>query len=350
MYARGSRYLLLDYKSGAVYFHRYQIQHLLGAETRRYGNTLGDASREPQTVASSRRLIDPRTLENKKKEGKYVNIDANKGTKGWIQLNDHSAARWETRSLPVVTPSEPSQWLYQALQKPSVPIFYRVGPWVLEQGGPQAEYYVNVVGSAGGQRVLGGGWFDMATGYESLAPDYPSLVKHIQDSMGDQVKEVRFLMRDLLRGGGATNEEVPASLATITGALFLAEVRRRPSTQAINLMCLDLMDGGTLTWNQLWSEAIHPVARGGGYKGDPVIAQEKEIDLTIQWLLDRSLKQYAQFDPSGQAEGDLADKDAEGRVGRLIRDRLASFDGATGVLGQEWVATHFQPDTSAKAP
>jgi hypothetical protein len=141
-------------------------------------------------------------------------------------------------------------------------------------------------------------------------------------------------VRQLLAG---TDVDVPASLAMVVGAQFIAEVRRQPTIHLINLAALDLIDRGTLNWQESLAGQAHPLGRGGGVREWELVGKPMAIDLVMQWLSERSLPEVVTFEPSNDRAGEAADRPAVNLVAGLLRRRMDSLEDASE--SQMWTVT-----------
>jgi hypothetical protein len=268
------------------------------------------------------RVMDPKTLQ--KIDGM---VDASKRVKQTIHT---SAARWVKETVSAVKPVTTAEWASEALREPPGPVFYKVGPWVLRQGGPGENYYINVYGSAGERKEIGS-LFHLDTGREVLQPDYAALWRHAQmDGRAAMTgPEAVGRIRQLLTGGGTP--DTPASLACLTAAVFLAEARRLPANLLAGPMLLDLVQLKSRPCEEFTES--HPTARGGGSTRLMDESKERVTDIAMEWLSALSLPGSLEYTPYGQG-GDAAGPAAEGEVATLVQQRAES--ASDGREAQGW--------------
>jgi hypothetical protein len=274
-----------------VHFSSRQILDALAGANKAFMDSQAvGAPVESAIVPTHVRSIVPATL---------ARMDGNAdGSSPRKHVTNASAARWEKRDLRVLQATAADQWAKLGYHSPEHPLFYQIGPWVVRQGGTREDHYLNVVGSASQRREVGGGWFHASHGHEVLIEDYASLLHHIANNGAVRGRNLGELIRGMLRG--EADPAVPASLATLTGAMFVAEVQRRNPTQLINLMWLDLVDQHCVGWSDLTEN--HSMARGGGKEVGPETFQ-REATLALHWLEGQSLR-GTQFEPSDTPRGD----------------------------------------------
>jgi hypothetical protein len=209
------------------------------------------------------------------------------------------------------------------MEEPELPVYYRVGPWVLRQGGEDEEHYLTVVGRVGERQMVGGSLFDPKTGTEVMLPDYLTMLVHFEHSpKGHEVAlgvGLNRIVRALRSGGGGADD--PASAAGLAAAVLLAENRRMPELSAVNPMFLDLIDRQQFDWSHL--TVTHPMARGGGDtdKGESL---ELAIDRLMEWLSGMSLSGHVEFETYGERPNQAAGRDVEDQIATLIHERCRS--------------------------
>lgn len=219
-------------------------------------------------------------------------------------------------------------WCGEAQMAPAADRYFVLGSWLIVQR-PARNWYVAqarfpAVGAAPGAFVPP----KDPTLFRSMVEveSYRSMWQfgHIPDMPNTHH------VRELLVGRGSA---APIGLAVGTAALFLGEVRRNHVTWPINLMMLDLIDAGILTWREVFFEGAHSMAaggtqadstpEGGGLPGSDVY--NKEVDIAMAWFAARNPSAMTGVHPADAPRNPRLTVLARQELGMMLVRRLADF-------------------------
>lgn len=324
MYRRWNKALFIHRKDQPTrHLTRRQVRELVERISQRYENTPFSTELAPIAVTVHNQMIDPGTLKTMKGA---MRDESNNVT----QTIHVSAGKNIQEQVQAYRPQSPREWFHFARTACVEPVFFVVGPWVVRHGGAAEDNYIRVWGSADRQLDMKSNVYDNITGRRVIMEDYNSLSRHMQtQALPDSA--ISQHVRTMLSGGGQeAGEAVPASLANVVAAWFLAETARQSTAQLDSLMAMDLVDGGgPLTWPELLTKQAHPVARGGGKERDQEQI-DKEIDLTMQWFVNRPSWSAVTFEAEDVSGTDVGYEEATPQdmqhLEELLTRRIDSFE------------------------
>lgn len=278
-------YLLVSRGQRLESLSRKRLGELISERVRQFIGEAAGARVAAEPTPVHIYVIEPNLLEKMKGEGKVTGV-SEKGEL-WHITDYQGRVHWKTETKMVLQPRTPAEWAFAVSRPPEPEEFYRVGPWVLRQTpqlnkNGQLDYYINVVGNAVEKREPGGGWFHRLTGEAALEPGYAPLWQHARAGLHDLSGYVAArLIRELLNGGEGAG--VPASLACITVAIFLAEARRLSENLFASACLLDLASVENLPPEEINKK--HPTAHGSGERDrETGEAQERVTDTGSAWF------------------------------------------------------------------
>lgn len=191
----------------------------------------------------------------------------------------------------VSKPSTIHQWLTELRNNAAGALaarkYYQFGDWVIEldQG---IGYYMEVYGSVGSNRPFGR--WNATDNRWALGSRYNEIKANGNFDSAVAAHQIRTWLR------GVDIGSVNVGTANIALAMFVSESTRNFRTWLVNLMGLDLIQAGKLTWDHFID--YHPMARGGTYTPGVtgMLGGQKdadtaryEINVTMDWLAARGL-------------------------------------------------------------
>lgn len=177
-------------------------------------------------------------------------------------------------------PSDARGWMGELLILPGMhERLYQVGPWIVRVARP--DYYAFIHGamnqgdSSTYAKASGGG--------DSYRAMYKTASAY-DDPTGAVLKFLR----------GSPIGQIPAEMARLIVAMYVSEAARNHRTWGVNLMLLDLLRSGQVSWGNMIVDGLHPMAKGGtfeqgktGMKGGRKSAETwaHETSIAMAWLV-----------------------------------------------------------------
>ena len=185
-----------------------------------------------------------------------------------------------TEEVIVQHPADATGWIGELLTLPGThERFYQVGPWIVRVARP--DYYSYIHGSTSMSDLAG------YSRSRSSGDSYRSMHAG-STSCDDPVGAALSFLR------GSRSASVPGEMARLLVAMYVSEAARNHRTWGVNLMLLDLMRSGQVTWGNLILDGLHPMAQGGtfaqgktGMQGGRESAQTwaHETSIAMAWLM-----------------------------------------------------------------
>jgi len=185
-----------------------------------------------------------------------------------------------TDEVVVQHPADACGWIGELIALPGAyERFYQVGPWIVRVARP--DYYSFIHGATNLGDLAG------LARARSEGDSYRSMHAG-STSCDDPVGAALSFLR------GARSEGVPGEMARLLVAMYVSEAARNHRTWGVNLMLLDLMRSGRVSWGNLIVDGLHPMAQGGtfaqgktGMKGGRESAEtwSHETSITMAWLM-----------------------------------------------------------------
>lgn len=224
-------------------------------------------------------------------------------------------ATFTAHQVNVSKPSTIHQWLTElrtnAAATPTASKYYQFGNWVIELDHGDG-YYMEVYGSVGANQTFG--QWNTTSNRWVLGSTYDAMRTNGHFDATVAAHQIRTWL------SGADIGLVNPGTANVALAMFVSESTRNFRTWLVNLMGLDLIQAGKLTWDRFLT--YHPMARGGTYTPgvtgmlggakDPETARY-EINVTMDWLAARSLPRLFIWNEDGAAPAQPADHVAAAR-------------------------------------
>jgi hypothetical protein len=185
-----------------------------------------------------------------------------------------------TDEVLVQHPADAGGWIGELLTLPGAyERFYQVGSWIVRVARP--DYYSFIHGSMNQGDLAG------LSRARSSGDSYRSMYEG-STACDDPVGAALSFLR------GARSAGVPGEMARLLVAMYVSEAARNHRTWGVNLMLLDLLRSGRVTWGNLILGGLHPMAQGGtfaqgktGMRGGRESAETwaHETSIAMAWLM-----------------------------------------------------------------
>ncbi len=159
----------------------------------------------------------------------------------------------KTVRVPVKVPADARGWIGELGTPPAHDVYYRLGHWIVQVR--RGDFYAYVFGHDGG----GSG--------ETYHPPTGDSYGAMWAACEDKTPLLTDAAMELLTGGNVSFDSPHA--ARLLVAMLVSESIRNFRTWGANLMLLDLLKYGELSWQEVFGDPVehkHPMARGGTWK------------------------------------------------------------------------------------